>query len=110
VPLENLIVAQLVKFLTLYGTRVHKSSPLHVVLSQMNPGHTLTTFASYLRLVLPISLYRSGSQPKYLYAFLISLMRVAYPANHISLDVITNYETSHYAMFSILHQLPLSYM
>jgi len=80
--------------------RVHKSPPLVPILSQMHP---ITTFPPYvpkihlfiilLQIGLPIGAFLSDFPTKILYAFLISEIRVTYPAHLSLLEVCSTFIT-----------------
>jgi hypothetical protein len=85
--------------------RVHKNPPLVPILSQMHPVHNFQYYFSRLsKWSLP---FRFPGQN--LYAFLISRIRAAFPYYLTLLRLIilttsvksTNYETLHYAVFSV---------
>jgi hypothetical protein len=76
--------------------RVHKSPLLILILSQIDPVHTIPSYLSkiyfnivqYLRLGLPSVLFPSGFPTNILYVFLLYPIRATFPAHLILLDLI----------------------
>jgi hypothetical protein len=87
--------------------RVHKGPPLDIILSYMNPGHTLNTqFLLRCIVIIITSTLRSfecffpSVFPTEVYAFLICYMRAPYPNHIIHLDFITPTTQSNAEIYS----------
>jgi hypothetical protein len=76
--------------------RVHKSLPLILILSHINPIHTIPCYLSKIhfnivthsRVGLPSGVFPSGFPNNILYAFFFSLIRATCPAHLVPLDLI----------------------